>query len=187
MQNKLYYVFDKNGLFKTFTNYYNFLYFIFINSSSVFGNSLKDKRWYYPPRYNPLVCPLYTPLEFKQVIYIAYDSNMCVIPCKVLDKLCSTFSPTSFRHHIKNRKKVLSAKDETFRKTPISGLIKKNWRYYSYLRSPKTLQELKHNLAYKEFTRGKRRNIPTNFDDLVRSDRLIEHSWKKQKKRKQWM
>lgn len=187
MQNKKYYVFNKQGLFKEFNNYYYFIYFIFTKGSSVFGNTLKDKRWYYPPNFNPLNCSLFTPLGFKQVEYVAYDSNMIVISCKVLDKLCSTFSNNLYRQYPKNRKKILAFKDETFRKMPISGLIKKNWRYYNYLRSPKTSQEIKHNIGYKEFSRGKRRNIPTNFDDLLRSDRIIKYSWKKVKKQKQWM
>ena len=186
MYNKKYYVFNKKGLYKEFTNYYYFLYFVFSKSSSTFGNTLKDKRWYFPPRINHLICP-FTPIDFRQVEYVAYDSNMVVISCKILDKLCCTFSNNLYRVYPKNRNKNLAFKDALFRRAPISGLIKKNWRYYNYLRNPKTLQEIKHNIGYKEFTRGKRRNIPTNFDDIVRSDRFIKLSWKKEKKKKQWM
>jgi len=186
MQNKKYYVFNKNGLLKTFIDYDKFLYFVLTKGSSCFGNSFKDFRWRKPAKFD-LLWGFSEPSEFKRVEYVAYDSNMTLIPCKILDKIVNSHN-NKFLHKgsLKKSKKKFAYESDTFRKTPISGLIK-DWKYYNILRNPKTSQELKENVANKQYSRGKRRNIPTSYSDIVRSDRLIEHSWKKNKKRKQWM
>jgi hypothetical protein len=58
---------------------------------------------------------------------------------------------------------------------------------YKYFRGIKTTQERRMNEAHKKYVRGKRSKLPSAWDDRVRTDLRIKHSWKKQKKRKQWM
>ncbi len=73
-----------------------------------------------------------------------------------------------------------------FRKDPVPGTG--NGRWHSYWRHPKTTQERKITCSCNDrYTRGKRRNLPNTWDDIRRSDILVKHSWKKLKKRKQWM
>lgn len=64
---------------------------------------------------------------------------------------------------------------------------KKLCTYYyknlSYYRNPKTLNERKQ--YSKEYTRAKRKNLPTSFDDITLSNKYT--SWKdKTKRRHQW-
>ncbi len=66
-----------------------------------------------------------------------------------------------------------------FRKDPIPRIVKISLGHY--FRCPRTKQELTENEAYPEFIRGKRLNIPTDRNDLHRSD-SDNRSWKKFRK-----
>ena len=74
-----------------------------------------------------------------------------------------------------------------FRNGPIPRTGKSGFNFYGYFRAMKTTPELRWNCAHRKFTRGKRRNLRSAWDDVPRSDNRIKQSWKKQKKRKQWM
>lgn len=56
------------------------------------------------------------------------------------------------------------------------------------IRNPKTFQERKWSIAHKEFVRGRRNsnNLPNNWDDIWIAKAKIR-SWKRTKKKKQWM
>lgn len=73
-----------------------------------------------------------------------------------------------------------------YRTTPVPRTSSKH-RYLYGIRFPRTSNEIKqnNNPFNKPFVRGKRRNLPTCWDDLCR---IPQKSWKEQsKKRKQWM
>ena len=74
-----------------------------------------------------------------------------------------------------------------FRAGPVPHTGRSKYNFYAYYRSISTTQERRWNCAHKKYTRGSRRNLRSAWDDIRRSDRDIKHSWKKQKKRKQWM
>lgn len=60
-------------------------------------------------------------------------------------------------------------------------------RFVNNCRYPKTTQERRWNDAHKEFVRGKRRNLPTTWDDL-RPSFGYGSDWKRfTKKRKQYL
>lgn len=60
-------------------------------------------------------------------------------------------------------------------------------RFVTFCRYPRTTQERRWNEAYKGFTRGKRRNLPTTWDD-IRPSFAYGKSWKRfTKKRKQYL
>ena len=72
-----------------------------------------------------------------------------------------------------------------FRSGPVPYIH--NPRGYCYIRLPHTTRELKDNCndMYKDYVRGKRKFLPTSYDDIVRNR---SRSWKDcTKKRKQWM
>lgn len=74
-----------------------------------------------------------------------------------------------------------------FRYDPVPGIC--NYGHGGYYRSPKTFHEIKWSLADPEFIRPSRRkrNLPTVYDDVSRSNSNLT-SWKHcTKKRKQWM
>ena len=73
-----------------------------------------------------------------------------------------------------------------FRNGPVPHTGKRN-SYRNNFRHIRTTQERRLNYAYPEYTRGERRNLPDLWYDKIRSDIYDKHSWKKQKKRKQWM
>ena len=73
-----------------------------------------------------------------------------------------------------------------FRIDPVPGTG--NFGHGSCYRHPKTTQEIRNNASdqYENYTRGKRRNLPTTYDDIYRSNGSSK-SWKNQgKHRHQW-
>ena len=73
-----------------------------------------------------------------------------------------------------------------YRIDPVPGTG--NFGRGSCYRAPKTAQEIRNNVddKYKGYTRGKRRNLPTVYDDIYRTNGFSK-SWKNQgKHRHQW-
>jgi len=76
-----------------------------------------------------------------------------------------------------------------FRAGPIPGNDGRRWRAkYSCLRHMKTTQERRWSQADKQYTRASRNkaNLPNHWDDRDRAD-IGDKSWKRRKKKKQWM
>ena len=75
-----------------------------------------------------------------------------------------------------------------FDPVPYTGNFK---GYGCYYRNIKTTQERKYacDPEHKPYIRGKRnfRNLPESWDDIPVSRYSIKKSWKRTKKRKQWM
>ena len=63
----------------------------------------------------------------------------------------------------------------------------KHWG--TYYRRMKTTQERKWSFAYPEYTRKRRNanNLVNSWEDIIRSDLYDSKSWKKYKKKRQWM
>jgi len=75
-----------------------------------------------------------------------------------------------------------------FRKDPVPGTSGSR-RGCSGYRTPRIIQEKRMSCYHGRLVRGRRNkaNLPDPWDDIRRSDTYIKKSWKKQKKRKQWM
>lgn len=190
MYNDKFYVLDvKNGSYKSFSNYYNLLCFVYRTAHGAFGNDEKDKRWQHRRisiwswDYSP------NPSILKEVLYIAYDAFMNVLNCKQLeiDVLRKDVFMPSYKY--KKGWRYYSLVDDInymgFRNGPVPYTGKRG--KYKYFRNVKTTQERRINYAHIEFTRGSRRNLPSSWEDIGRSDMRNKYSWKKQKKIKQWM
>lgn len=77
---------------------------------------------------------------------------------------------------------VTIANSRHFRKMPIPRTGVNRWR--SYYRSPKTFQERKEIARTEEFgvkVRGRRKHLPTNYDDIPHGDNHIK-CWKHYRK-----
>ena len=192
MINEKFYVFDiKKNEYKTFNNYYQLLSFLDRVPIGSFGNAKEDKRWQQKKislweKFRTKV--YYSPLTFSNVLYIAYDCFMNVVSCKKLE--LDFIKKQQYLPVCSNKgwyyKTICSHNNYLgFRNGPIPYTGKRG--SYKWLRKVKTTQERRLNCAYPEYTRGKRRNLPSSWDDINRSDTFIRYSWKKQKKRKQWM
>ena len=96
-------------------------------------------------------------------------------------------------YKIKNRYYLIPSKKAkyreknkpVFRKGPVPYTGNKRFRYSS-IRLPHTMNEKRYNASKnKNEIRAKRRNLPSSWDDIPRTN---SRSWKDQsKKRKQWM
>ena len=125
--------------------------------------------------------------ELVPVTYVVYDDEDNVIPVKTFEYYCHGYEhpgPEGKAGRYKRSPWVIKG-HPGFRNGPIPGTG--GYGNGSWYRRPKTTQETKMNCAHTEYTRGKRRNLVTWWDDVPRSDSFIKHSWKKQRKRKQWM
>ncbi len=76
-----------------------------------------------------------------------------------------------------------------YRFDPVPYIHKKKYHRGCVYRHPRTTQEKRWNIAHKDYVRGKRHasNLPDVWDDFCRSDLKTNKSWKKTKKRRQWM
>lgn len=78
-----------------------------------------------------------------------------------------------------------------FRAEPVPGIHKYKNSFRDYYRHPKTYQELRYVEPHSEFVniRSKRakRYLPTWYDDRPIADNRNARSWKKTKKKRQWM
>jgi hypothetical protein len=110
----------------------------------------------------------------------------------VRDKFNSVFTKTELLNDIYelNRKKTKYTNlHYRFRHDPVPRTGKRNWSFRNWYKTPKTTQEKRWNEAHKEYTRGRRGKsyLADAWDDYPRSDSFIKRSWKKRRKRKQWM
>ena len=89
------------------------------------------------------------------------------------------------------RQARLSYERAVFRFDPVPGTGKKNWSFGDYYRTADCLQERKlyGDLDHRRYSRGKRYpcNLPDSWDDRTKSRYYNKKSWKKVKKKKQWM
>lgn len=77
-----------------------------------------------------------------------------------------------------------------YRVDPVPGTGKYKFKFFNMYKTPKTANEKRKTFSCdKKYIRGKRRfwALPESWDDVVRSDRYNKKSWKKNKKKKQWM
>jgi len=188
--NETYYVYTKKGLHKTFNSYYLLLNFIRLGRWQKFGHDFKDKRYIVTKikdrwsfKGNVFLCG---PTKLTPIKYIAKDNEGTVLNCKKLED--DAYNAEKFRPEYNYKfRRYYENNYLGFRNGPVPYTGYSRKKGYKYLRRMKTTQELRWNCAHKKFTRGKRRNLPTHYDGLIRKDTLCKHSWKKQKKKKQWM
>jgi len=125
---------------------------------------------------------------FENVQYIVYDLFMNAVNSKQIEKDILK-KETFIVHYRKHSWRFYSLANDPnymgFRKGPVP--LTGHRGRYNYFRKVKTTQERRMNDAHKGHTRGKRRNLSTSWDDVGRSDAFIKHSWKKVKKKRQWM
>jgi hypothetical protein len=85
----------------------------------------------------------------------------------------------------------LSYERAVHRYDPVPFTGKKNWSFGHYYRTANCLQERKlyGDLDHRRYSRGKRYpdNLPNPWDDRTKSRYYNKRSWKKVKKKKQWM
>ena len=191
------YVLSRYGARYYFEDYSYFLMFVREKHYGHFGNNFAEKRWRYkvaPKRYFfSWEAPDNESKEtvLAPVTYVAYkscpDEYDEVIPIKTFEYeipyRCGYPNPRKLRRtwYWKSEHNNYPG----FRNGPVpytGKCLNSNW-----YRHPCTRQERRLNYAYKGYTRGKRRNLPTDWDDYGRADIRIKQSWKKRKKRKQWM
>lgn len=74
-----------------------------------------------------------------------------------------------------------------YRIDPVPYISRQNLRFKNIYKTPKTMNEKRQ--WDEKFGRGKRspKYLPDPWNDWPRADYKIKRSWKKQKKRKQWM
>jgi len=113
----------------------------------------------------------------------------------VRDSFGSVFSPTEILHDIKEYN-ITKHKEEynarynfVFRSTPVPFTGVKRWKFRNFYKRPKTAQERRWNMAHKKYARGRRskKYLPDSWWDIPRSDSFVKRSWKKNKKKRQWM
>ncbi len=195
MKEEKYYVYDKYGGHHKFY-LYELEYFVVKNGPWCFGNNFKDKRWSFKIRkHNYGYCR--KPVlenegteELRTVKYVVYDEDYLPVACKTIDQIyvqgahAANIYP-KYRRSSRGSWQSRHPNYPGFRNGPVPGVG--GWGNGSYYRRVRTTQEKKFNCAHKKYTRGKRRNLPCAWDDIKISDHYTGHSWKKQRKKKQWM
>lgn len=194
MKEEIFYVHDVYGHIRTCWNYYDLGNFVVKFGSWSFGNSFHDKRWSlktsrYAFGYSRRYLQEEGEEKLSTVRYVVYDEDYNVVPCQVIDRL---YMGTAYLYSIypisryKKWRWRIHDNHPGFRNGPVPGTGRGRSKYF---RAPRTTQERKTATAHKEFVRGRRScsNLPDTYDDIIRSDRCDKYSWKKQKKRKQWM
>lgn len=178
----MYYIFDCNKE-KYFTLSMSELYHFVNSEGTVFGNFPQQRREFkkkiltYGVWWNEN-------MGLRLIKYIVYDEYMNLVDYEILDNFAlknrgrdhKQFRRSSFGNH-------------EFRRGPVRWTGGSRYRLYNYFRGPKTTAELRANCDpdYEQYVRPRRKIIPTECYDVRRSDRDIKRSWKKNKKRKQWM
>ena len=186
----------KKDTYKSFKSYYSLLNFVKSVPFGSIGNNPLDVRWRYTPERKegrspyrlhyifPWYYTNYTK-TFEVVSYVVYDQFLNGVDCKRVERDAAhadDFIVSSFSYR---PWKTNSPNYPGFRNGPVPYTGVRHWGHYH--RKVRTTQELRANEDHKEFTRGKRRNLPSWYDDVRIAERDNKYSWKKQKKRKQWM
>ena len=187
--------------FKHLSSFYNF---VKDKNFGEFGNDFSNIRCRYVTPinafntyqyYDPITYQLkvdhkiITKTEYAPVKFVVYDENNDVVPVNTYEFYInhSYLQPNPKRQRLgcnwswqSNHRNYPG-----FRNGPVPHTGKKR-SYLHYYRMIRTTQEKRYNYAHKDFVRGKRRQLPSAWDDLPREYRRRE-SWKNSKKRKQWM
>lgn len=98
-----------------------------------------------------------------------------------------------YYHNSAKRRKRWDQKrwgDYEYRNGPVKGTGKGRWSYGPYMRHPRTQQELREIALFESYEelkdlniriRGRRKDLPTHWDDFARRDRQ-DRSWKRHRK-----
>jgi hypothetical protein len=187
---------SRDGKLETYTSYYlllkfvkkevykSYSYFKFSNKS--IGNNWNDSYLNY------YIDSLFR-VEKSLIKYIVYDEDFRVINIEYLlkdvENIKDFYEENTNQYFDKWQIywRILKKHGYEYRKDPIPGIHKRKNHRGSWMRTGFCMNEKR---AYdKEFTRAKRKpkNLPDAWNDYPRADTLNKHSWKKQKKEKQWM
>ena len=168
-ENKLYKIGDYNSLIR------------WINGNDLKNFGLNPNDTYCISNWNSFT----EKYEYKRcfVKWIIYDKDLRVIDARdyIQDIDKELLSNFWYRRNKKNKKNL-----PDFRRGPVPG-TGHNYHWNIRVRHPKTTAELRSNCIeeHKFFVRGKRRNLPTLYDDIFTKN---GKSWKDcTRKRKQWM
>ena len=180
------YILDRHHILKKYDTDDNQLYFFLkrINFQTI-GHSFNDTYWstvkrgiltYYDKR--------------VKVDYVVYTEDWKVLPISMLRDIYQKFITKfdNYRRYSWVYQWTVGYKNfQGFRNGPVPH-TRKRGKYRAY-RHPQTNQERRLSCLDKEFVRKSRNktSLPTNYDDIRRSDINNKRSWKKNKKRKQWM
>ena len=113
----------------------------------------------------------------------------------IRDKFGSVFTKTELLNDKRSynekfyRGGYLRHSDYVHRHDPVPNTGRKNWNFGNWYKTPRTTQEKRWNEAHIEYVRGRRHKkyLVSAWDDYPRSDSFIKRSWKKNKKKKQWI
>jgi hypothetical protein len=125
--------------------------------------------------------------KFK-VQYVVYDSYFVVVDKKELFEALDNYENRPY-----NRCRRRGRQRVEFRKDPVPFTGRGKWKFGCWYKTGiDCMQEKKAAEAAQQMgirVRGRRTKnyLPNSWDDLQRGDCRIRRSWKKQKKRKQWM
>ena len=124
----------------------------------------------------------------KECWYDVYNGDLDLIPNERLCKDIRLYTRRENKAKYRARENWIhfsyKANYLGFRNGPVPTTGK--WGYMHCYSSPKTMQCIRDSKLYPEYTRGKRKYLPTAWDDVHRSD-LRCRSWKNRKVRRQWM
>lgn len=159
-----------------------------------FGNSFKDKRLayrdctssgcgFFQQGHEPVEYMIYELIDGEEVLFTVSSINKLFI--ELYWHKTMLLARDERPRFLQNRRCL----GDNFRKGPVPGTGKHHFHFADYYRSPKITSEKRWNEAHEEYVRPKRRPaaLPDARDDVPRRNSFNKYSWKKQKKRKQWM
>jgi hypothetical protein len=119
-------------------------------------------------------------MGIRLIKYIVYDKFMNLVDYEVLEQWALN-NKSGYKQFSLNRLGT-----HEFRNGPVPGIRKCG--SYHYHRRPRTRNEMRSNCDpdHINYIR-KGRWLPSSWDDLKISSRDIKRSWKKNKKKRQWM
>lgn len=116
----------------------------------------------------------------RSKVYSFVDDLGLLVPENVIQSIANSQETVYSKRY--RYEDVNIATNRYFRQAPVPRTGKRNWR--SYYRSPKTFQERKELANAEEYgikVRGRRKHLPTNYDDIPHSDHGIK-CWKRYRK-----
>jgi hypothetical protein len=201
-----YYALDQNNTFFTFKNYKELLDWLYkFDQRGVWG--VRNISWLVDSRKECLkeighnLNDTYTHTDYgasfcmsvrKKVDYVIFDADFRVVDKKIL---LEALDKHEYRPYYRYYRGPFSwgGYKPRFRKDPIPLTGKYKWKFAHYYKTRCTCIPERRHLDVMKLeglpVRGKRtrRYLPDPWDDKVRADSNIKRSWKKVKKRKQWM